>query len=61
MAKNALAAQSEREREVACTELMLMRIYKTFWIETVSLCEDVSPIEADFEEFAAKLREMKQK
>ena len=57
VAKNALIAQSEREREIACTEIMLMRIYKTFWVETVSLCEDVSRIEADLAEFAEKLKE----
>jgi len=57
VAKNALAAQSEREREVARTEIMLMRIYKTFWVETVSLCEDVSPVDADLCEFVAKIKE----
>ncbi|MBR0235413.1 MAG: hypothetical protein IJQ37_03040 [Clostridia bacterium] len=57
VAKNALAAQSEREREVARTEIMLMRIYKTFWVETVSLCEDVSPIDADLCEFVGKIKE----
>lgn len=57
VAKNALAAQSEREREVARTEIMLMRIYKTFWVETVSLCEDVSPVDADLCEFVGKIKE----
>ena len=57
VAKNALAAQSEREREVARTEIMLIRIYKTFWVETVSLCEDVSPIDADLCEFVGKIKE----
>lgn len=57
VAKNALAAQSEREREVARTEIMLMRIYKTFWVETVSLCEDVSPVDADLSEFVGKIKE----
>ena len=60
IAVGALRAQAEREREIAYTEIMMVRIYKTFWIERVSFGGDVETLEADLEEFAAKLREMGQ-
>lgn len=57
----ALEAQSERDRTVAYTEIMIMRIYKSFWTEKVTFCDDVSALEADFSEFAEKLREREEK
>lgn len=55
--REALTAQAERDRTVAYTEIMIIRIYKSFWTEKVTFCDDVSTLEADFEEFAEKLRE----
>lgn len=55
--REALTAQAERDRTVAYTEIMMIRIYKSFWTEKVTFCDDLSPLEADFEEFAEKLRE----
>ena len=57
----ALEAQDERDRTVAYTEIMIMRIYKSFWTEKVTFCTDVSPLEADFAEFAEKLKEREEK
>ena len=57
----ALEAQAESERTVAYTEIMIIRIYNSFWTEKVTVCDDVSPLEADFEEFAEKLREKEEK
>ena len=59
--RDALEAQAERDRTVAYTEIMIIRIYKSFWTEKVTLCDDVSALEADFEEFAEKLREKEEK
>lgn len=59
--REALEAQDERDRTVAYTEIMIIRIYKSFWTEKVTLCDDVSALEADFEEFAEKLREKEEK
>lgn len=56
-ARQALVAQDELERTVAYTEIMIMRIYKSFWVEKVTLCEKVSPIDDDLSEFAEKLKE----
>ena len=55
--REALKAQAERDRTVAYTEVMIIRIYKSFWTEKVTFCDDLSTLEADFEEFAEKLRE----
>ena len=55
--REALAAQAERDRTVAYTEVMIIRIYKSFWTEKVTFCDDLSTLEADFEEFAEKLKE----
>ncbi|MBR6050145.1 MAG: hypothetical protein IKP68_02955 [Clostridia bacterium] len=55
--REALTAQAERDRTVAYTEIMIIRIYKSFWTEKVTFCDDLSTLEADFEEFAEKLRE----
>jgi len=59
--REALEAQDERDRTVAYTEIMIIRIYKSFWTEKVTFCDDVSALEADFEEFAEKLREKEEK
>lgn len=55
--REALAAQAERDRTVAYTEVMIIKIYKSFWTEKVTFCDDLSTLEADFEEFAEKLKE----
>lgn len=60
IAEGALRAQAEREREIAYTEIMILRIYKTFWVERVSFGGDVETLEADLEEFADKIRECAQ-
>lgn len=59
--REALSAQTERDRTVAYTEVMVIRIYKSFWTEKVTFCDDLSTLEADFEEFAEKLREKEEK
>lgn len=59
--RDALEAQEERDRTVAYTEIMIIRIYKSFWTEKVTFCDDVSPLDADFNEFAEKLREKEEK
>jgi len=55
-ALGALRAQAELERTVAYTEIMIIRIYKTFWKETVSICDNVETLEADLDEFLEKLK-----
>lgn len=54
--KKSIAAQRELERTIAYTETMILRIYKTFWSERVSLGDDTSIIEADLNEFADKIK-----
>lgn len=56
--KAARKAQAELERTVAYTEVMIVRVYKTFWKETVSICDNVETLESDFNEFLGKLKEM---
>jgi hypothetical protein len=44
-------AEDEEKRAVAFTRVMLVRSYKSFWTEWVSLGEDLSQLEADLDEF----------
>ena len=44
-------AEDEEKRSVAFTRVMLVRSYKSFWTEWVSLGEDLGQLEADLDEF----------
>ena len=55
--REGLIAKAEDEKIIAYTEFMMVRIYKSFWIEHVSISDNASTVEADLEEFAQKLRE----
>ena len=50
-------ADAELKRSVAFTEVMLVRVYKSFWTEWVSYSETTEQLEADLEEFLAVLEE----
>ncbi len=58
IALGSLRAKAELERTVAYTEIMIIRIYKTFWKETVSICDNVETLEGDLDEFLEKLKDM---
>ena len=47
----------ELERSVAFTTMFFVRIYKTFWRETVSINDGISEVTADLEEFLSVLTE----
>lgn len=53
-------AKREQARSVAFTTLLLARVYKTFWRETVSISENADEIRADIEEFYNVLLEKSQ-
>ena len=44
-------AKREMERSVAFTSMMFVRVYKTFWIEKVSIETNTDEIKADLQEF----------
>ncbi len=50
-------AESEEKRSVAFTRVMLVRSYKSFWTEWVSLGENIDQLEADLDEFLETLRQ----
>lgn len=52
-------ARSSRElaRSIAFTSMFLVRVYKTFWHETVSISDGVDEIRNDLSEFSEKLSE----
>ena len=50
-------SKRELERSVAFTTLFLVRVYKTFWHETVSISDNAEEIEKDLSEFFEKLSE----
>ncbi len=50
-------ADDANKRLAAFTEMMLVRTYKSFWTEWVSLGENTVEIEHDLDEFYAKLLE----
>ena len=45
------------KRSVAFTEVMLVRTYKSFWTEWVSICDSLADIESDLSEFLSVLKE----
>ncbi|MBQ8403299.1 MAG: hypothetical protein IJX55_02605 [Clostridia bacterium] len=53
-------AKREQARSVAFTTMLLVRVYKTFWKETVSISESAEEIRADMEEFYSVLFEKAQ-
>ena len=48
------------KRSVAFTEVMLVRTYKSFWTEWVSLCDSLEELENDLQEFFAFLTKRKE-
>lgn len=48
-------AENEAKRSVAFTRVMLVRVYKAFWTEWVSLGEDLDQLQADLDEFLEAL------
>lgn len=48
-------AEDKLNRSVAYTQLMLIRVYKAFWIEKVSICENTDELKTDLDEFYNKL------
>ena len=34
---------------------MITRIYKAFWIDKIIICDDISPLTDDLEEFLVRL------
>lgn len=48
-------SESELKRSVAFTEVMLVRTYKSFWTEWVSICDGLDELENDLREFLASL------
>ena len=43
--------EDENKRSVAVTQVMLVRVYKSFWTEWVSLGEDLEQLNDDLDEF----------
>ena len=54
------ASDSELKRSVAFTEIMLVRVYKSFWVEYVNIGDDMKELEADLAEFLSVLKEKKE-
>lgn len=50
-------ADEELKRTVAFTHVMLVRVYKTFWMERVSTTDSIERLKEDLEEFYAHLSE----
>ncbi|MGN1095222.1 MAG: hypothetical protein ACI4QR_02420 [Eubacteriales bacterium] len=50
-------ANRELNRSIAFTSMFLVRVYKTFWHETVSISDGTDEIKADLTEFLEKLSE----
>lgn len=48
-------AEDKLNRSVAYTQLMLIRIYKAFWVEKLSICDNADELKSDLEEFYEKL------
>ena len=47
--------EDENKRAVAFTRVMLVRAYKSFWTEWISLGDDLDQLEADLDEFLEAL------
>ncbi len=54
------ASDSELKRSVAFTEIMLVRVYKSFWVEYVNIGDDMSDLENDLAEFLSVLKAKKE-
>lgn len=48
-------ADRELKRSIAFTRVMLIRIYRTFWAEKISVCESIEQLCEDLDEFAEHL------
>lgn len=57
--KKSRAAERELKRSYAYTQTMIVRVYKSFWIERVSVADNFDELRADLDEFLQKLSEMK--
>ena len=57
--KKTRAAERELKRSYAYTQTMIVRIYKSFWIERVSVADNFDELKSDLDEFLEKLSEMK--
>ncbi len=49
------AAFDADNKAVAITQIMITRIYKAFWIDKIIICDDISPLSDDLEEFFVRL------
>lgn len=49
--KTLAESEGELRRSVAFTNVMLVRIYKSFWVENVSIGDDLSELKNDLDEF----------
>ena len=56
--KKSRAAERELKRSYAYTQTMIVRIYKSFWIERVSVADNFDQLRSDLDEFLQKLSEM---
>ena len=54
------ASDSELRRSVAFTEIMLVRVYKSFWVEFVNIGDDMRDLENDLAEFLSVLKAKKE-
>ena len=57
--KKTRAAERDLKRSYAYTQTMIVRIYKSFWIERVSVADNFDELKSDLDEFLKKLGEMK--
>ena len=49
------AAFDADNKAVAITQIMITRIYKAFWVDKIIICDDISPLADDLEEFLVRL------
>jgi len=49
------ASEDELSRSVAFTHVMLIRIYRSFWVDTISICDGMEQLRADLDEFCEQL------
>ena len=57
--KKTRAAERDLKRSYAYTQTMIVRVYKSFWIERVSVADNFDELRSDLDEFLEKLSEMK--
>lgn len=53
-------SDAELKRSVAFTEIMLVRVYKSFWVEYVNIGVDMRDLENDLAEFLSVLKAKKE-